>query len=50
MFGLAPHFYTDVETFGWNWGENDIKDIKNDAKTSTSAYWRHARVVVYSFM
>ena len=34
-FGTAPLLYVDVEAFGGNWRENDIK-------TSKSSYWRHA--------
>ena len=40
-FGMAPLLYVDVETFGGNWHENDIK-------TSKSSYWRHARESSYT--
>ena len=28
MFGTAPLLYIDVETFGGNWRENDVKTPK----------------------
>ena len=39
-FGTAPLLYVDVETFGGNWRENDIK-------TSKSSYRRHTRESSY---
>ena len=35
FISTAPLLYVDVETFGGNWCENDVK-------TSKSSYWRHA--------
>ena len=40
-FGTAPLLFIDVETFGGNWRENDIK-------TSKSSYWRHIRELSYT--
>ena len=43
--GTAPLLYDDVETFGGNWRENDVKASK---MTSKSSYWRHARESSYT--
>ena len=40
-FGTAPILHVDVETFAWNWRQNDVK-------TSKSSYWRHARESSYT--
>ena len=39
-FGTAV-LYVDVETFGGNWCENDVK-------TSKSSYWHHAQELSYT--
>ena len=44
-FGTAPLLDVDVETFGGNWRENDVKMSKMTSKTS---YWRHARQSSYT--
>ena len=38
-FDTAPLFYVNVETFGGNWRENDVKMSKMMTKSS---YWHHA--------
>ena len=45
-FGTAPLLYVDVETFGGNWRENDVKT--SNVKTSKSSYWRLARESSYT--
>ena len=45
MFGSASLLYVDVETFGRNWRENDVKTSN---MTSKSPYWRHARASTYT--
>ena len=44
-FDMAPLLYNDVETFGRNWLENDVKTSK---MTSKSSYWCHARESSYT--
>ena len=41
---MAPLLYADIETFGGNWQENDVKMSK---MTSKSLYWHHARESSY---
>ena len=44
-FGTAPLLYVDVETFGGNCRENDVKTSNI---TSKSSYWRYARESSYT--
>ena len=44
-FGTVPLLYVDVETFGGNWRENDVKMSKMMSKLS---YWHHARESSYT--